>query len=178
MQRIVQSGIFLLAAGAALAPGRSARSAGALGAVAAGLVLASLRAAPSRLAAPLQAGFVSTDAALLALALVLGAAGALAAVRDWPRPESVVGGAALMAGVLAVAWGGRVLATGVRPGLFTTAVLIIAAVGALLWLAGRRIHFPGSGDRIRPVPPGPAAGLVSAPWRRQPGAIWSRCSSA
>ena len=61
-------------------------------------------------------GFVSTDAALLALALVLGAAGALAAVRDWPRPESVVGGAALMAGVLAVAWGGRVLATGVPAG--------------------------------------------------------------
>jgi hypothetical protein len=160
LQTIVQSGILLLALGAALAPGRTARSAGALAAMAAGLALASLRAAPSPLPLPLQAGFVSTDTALLALALVLGAAGALAAVRDRPRTESVGAAAALVAGVLAVAWGGRVLAADVRPGPFAAAVLIIAAAGALLWFVGRRVHFPGPGDPIRQIPRGPATGLV------------------
>ena len=160
MQTIVQSGILLLALGGALAPGLTARSAGALAAVAAGLALASLRAAPSLLPQPLQAGFVSTDAALLALALVLGAAGALAAVRDWPQRESVAAAAALVAGVLAVSWGGRVLAAGARPGPFAAAVLIVAAAGALLWFTGRRVHLPGPGDPIRQIPRGPAAGLL------------------
>jgi hypothetical protein len=124
--------------------------------------MAWLRAAPSAVPLALQAGFVSTDAALLALALVLGAAGALAAVRDWPRTEPVAAASAtaLAAGVLAVAWGGRVLAAGARPGPFAAAVLIIAAAGALLWFAGRRIHLPGPGDRIRQIPRGPATGLL------------------
>jgi hypothetical protein len=160
LQAIVQSGILLLVLGATLAPGRRARSAGALAAVAAGLVLASLRAAPSPLPVPLQAGFVSADAALLALALVLGAAGALLAVRDWPGTESVVGAAAMAAGVLAVAWGGRELAADAQPGPFAVAVLIIAVAGALLGFAGCRIRLPGPGHQLRPIPLGPAAGLV------------------
>jgi hypothetical protein len=160
LQPIVQSGILLLVLGATLAAGSTARSAGALAAVAAGLALASLRAAPSPLPVPLQTGFVSADAALLALALVLGAAGALAALRDWPRTESVVGAAAMAAGVAAVAWGGRVLAAGGQPGPFAAAGLIIAVAGVLLWFAGSRIHLPGPGDRIRPISLGPAAGLV------------------
>jgi hypothetical protein len=151
----VQTGFLLLLLGAALVPGRRARSVVSAAAIAAGLALAALRAAPM----PLETGFASANAALAALAVVLGVAGAVAAVRQARTPEAVGGAIAAGAGALAAAWGGRSLAPAAAPVPFASALVSVLAAGTLLVLGGVRLRLPRPERAPGRLPPWSVGGL-------------------
>jgi hypothetical protein len=153
--------------GAALVSAPRARSAGALGAMAAGLALAALRAAapsPVRLdrtsLSALPGGFVSVDAALVTLAVVLAVLALVEVGRRDRTPESLAGAGALAAGALAIAWSGRALPLAAPPGSLATALVVIAGAGTLLVLTGRRVRLPRRRESVTARPRSAVAGLA------------------
>lgn len=153
--------------GVALVPAPRARSAGALGAIAAGLALVALRAAapaPVRLdgasLSGLPGGFVSVDAALVILAVVLAALALVEVLRRDRTAEALAGAGALAAGALAIAWGGRALPPAAPPGSLAAAMVVIAGVGTLLVLTGRRVRLPRARDTVTARPRSAVAGLL------------------
>jgi hypothetical protein len=140
----MDSGYLLMLIGVGLAPTARARRLGVLATLAAGLAMAGLRAGPTPASvdlgelAALPGDFVAVAAALLLLAVALGAWSVRAA---WPIPVTdatrLLGVGALAAGTIVVGWTGwsLLLVARVRPLLL--ALPAVAAIGALPWLAGR-----------------------------------------
>ncbi|HEX6614877.1 MAG TPA: hypothetical protein VF046_01085 [Gemmatimonadales bacterium] len=129
----VQAGFLLGAAGAALMPLPLARGAAALAVVTAGLAIAAARAASW----PFPAGFVAVDAALLIVAVVLGAVAVVMTLRRTTEALAVAGSLVLALGSVSLLWAGReqLLAVSLR-GL-ASAMLIVAAVVVVLALLVR-----------------------------------------
>lgn len=131
---LMETGYTLIVAGAALLPNVRARATGVLAAVAAGLAVAGLRAAPGGAREP---GFAAAGAALLLVGALLGAA---AAVSGWRRGGSRLSGTAavgLLAGAATLLWGGRTLLRD-APALSTgLAFVVVVAAGMILLVPGR-----------------------------------------
>jgi hypothetical protein len=124
----VQAGFLLGAAGAALMPFPLARGAAALAVVTAGLALAAARAASW----PFPARFVAVDAALLLVAVVLGAVAVVITLRRATEALAVAGSLVLASGSLCLLWGGRgqLLAASLR-GLASAMLIVVAVVVVL-----------------------------------------------
>ena len=155
---LMETGYTLIVAGAALLPNVRARATGVLAAVATGLALAGLRAAPGGAREP---GFAAAGAALLLLGALLGAA---AAVTGWRRGRSRLTGAAavgLLAGAAALLWGGRTL-LGEAPALsIGLAFLIVVGAGMILLVPGRLAVPGGDPGATAPRPLAGIAGLLA-----------------
>lgn len=155
---LMETGYTLIVAGAALLPNVRARATGVLAAVATGLALAGLRAAPGGAREP---GFAAAGAALLLLGALLGAA---AAVTGWRRGRSRLTGAAavgLLAGAAALLWGGRTL-LGEAPALsIGLAFLIVVGAGMILLVPGRLARLGGDPGATAPRPHAGIAGLLA-----------------
>lgn len=163
----MQTGFLLILVGAALLPesDERARRRAALAALAIGLALATLRAAPSVPGSPagaLPPGFVATETALL----LLGALAALAAARRALRaPRSALTAVAaglFAAGAGTAGWGGRAVIGAASLVATLEAAMVVVAAGALLPAIGRFVRLPSSsGHGSTPRPVAGVAGLLA-----------------
>jgi hypothetical protein len=154
------TGFLLILVGAALVPepGRRARRRAGLAALATGLALATLRAAPSAPGSLGLPGFVATDAALLVLGVLAAMTAAVEVLRA-PRSALTTAAAGLLiGGAGAAGWGGRPIIAAAAPGAALVALMVLAAAGALLLAVGRFVRLP-SLDAGGP-PHRPAAGVA------------------
>jgi len=155
---LMETGYTLIVAGAALLPNVRARATGVLAAVAAGLAVAGLRAAPGGAREP---GFAAAGAALLLLGALLGAA---AAVSGWRRGRSRLSGAAavgLLAGAAALLWGGRTLLRDAPARSTGLAFVVVVASGVILLVPGRLARPGGEPGATAHRPLAGIAGLLA-----------------
>lgn len=153
---LMQTGFVLILLGATLSPVARARAVGTLAAVAAGLAIAGLAAAPTPGPDGLPAGFAAADTALLGLGGLLAL---IAAVMGWRGAESAAAKAAVIAqaaGTGALGLGGASLLAQTSPGTTLVALLMVLTIGLLLLLPGRFVR-PAA---VEPALSRPVAGTV------------------
>jgi len=151
---LMETGYTLIVAGAALVPNARARATGVLAAVAGGLAVAGLTAAPGGAPDP---GFAAAGAALLLLGALLGVA---AAVSGWRGDRSRLAGVAavgLSAGAGTMLWGGRPLLAAADARSIGLALLIVIVAGLILLASG---HLARSGGDPEGAPHRPVAGIA------------------
>lgn len=161
----LEPGFVLVVLGAALLPDVAGRACvlAAVAASSAGLAIAALTAG----AAPLPAGFLAVDGALLVLAVVLALGSALLARRDHRGARVRIAVGALVTGAIGLGWGGRRAVVAAPKGAMLLAAVVIVAVGAGFFLIGRLVRLPPPADDVLPPRRLPAAmgvlaGVVAA----------------
>lgn len=160
----METGFLLILVGAALvpAPGGRARRGAGLAALATGLALATLRAAPSTQGSLGPPGFVATDAALLVLGVLAAMAAAVEVLRAPHSAVTTAPAGLFVAGAGAAGWGGRAIIAEAAPGALLVAVMVLAAAGALLLAVGRFVRLPSPKAERPPHRPAAAvAGLIA-----------------